>query len=154
MDTVVHEPADALARSFEALIGEYLRWLRAQTPAGGPSTSRLRLLAVLQCEGAQKMNELAGALGVTPRNVTALVDSLEGEGMVRRRSHATDRRVTLIELTESAPDAEELIAAHQAAIGRLFSCLTPGEQTDYLALTRRLEDRFRQARERQPAPTG
>ena len=77
--------ADQLAASFEALIGEYMRWLRTKAPAGGPSTSRLRLLESLHCEGAQKMGDLAGALGVTPRNITALVDGLEEEGMVRWR---------------------------------------------------------------------
>jgi DNA-binding MarR family transcriptional regulator len=144
-------PADSLARSFEDLMGEYVRWLRFQAPAGGPSTSRLRLLESLHCEGAQKMNELAETLGVTPRNVTALVDGLEEEGVVRRRAHPTDRRATLIELTETAPDPIALMAAHRAAIGQLFSCLTKEEQADYLALTRRLEDRFRRARQRPTA---
>ena len=33
------------------------------------------------------MSDLADALGVTPRNITALVDGLEEEGMVRRVAH-------------------------------------------------------------------
>ena len=144
-------PADQLAESFESLIGEYMRWLRTQAPAGGPSTSRLRLLESLHCEGAQKMTDLADALSVTPRNITALVDGLEEEGMVRRVAHPTDRRATLIELTETAPDPVELMAAHRAAIGELFGCLTDEEKADYLALTQRLEERFRRARK--PAPT-
>jgi DNA-binding MarR family transcriptional regulator len=142
--------ADQLAASFESLIGEYMRWLRSQAPAGGPSTSRLRLLESLHCEGAQKMTDLADALGVTPRNITALVDGLEDEGMVRRVAHPSDRRITLIELTDSAPDPAQLMAAHRAAISQLFGCLTEAERADYLALTRRLEDSFRHAR-RQPA---
>ena len=132
-------------------MGEYVRWLRTQAPAGGPTTSRLRLLESLQCEGAQKMGDLAEALGVTPRNITALVDGLEEEGIVRRLPHPTDRRATLIELTDKAPDPIELMAAHRAAIGSLFSCLTESEQADYLALTLRLEERFRQARRTPPS---
>ena len=139
-------PADQLAVSFESLIGEYMRWLRTKAPAGGPSTSRLRLLESLHCEGAQKMSDLADALGVTPRNITALVDGLEEEGMVRRVAHPTDRRATLIELTTEAPDPVELMAAHRAAIGELFGCLTDDEKADYLALTQRLEEGFRRAR--------
>jgi DNA-binding MarR family transcriptional regulator len=142
-------PADQLAASFESMIGEYMRWLRTQAPAGGPTTSRLRLLESLHCEGAQKMSDLAEALGVTPRNITALVDGLEEEGIVRRVAHPSDRRVTLIELTERAPDPTQLMAAHRAAIGRLFGCLTEAEQADYLTLTQRMEERFRRAR--QPA---
>jgi DNA-binding MarR family transcriptional regulator len=134
-------------------MGEYVRWLRTQAPAGGPTTSRLRLLESLQCEGAQKMGDLADALGVTPRNITALVDGLELEGIVRRLPHPTDRRATLIELTDKAPDPVELMAAHRAAVGSLFSCLTEAERADYLALTLRLEERFRQARRKLP-PAG
>jgi len=143
-------PADQLAASFESLIGEYMRWLRTKAPAGGPSTSRLRLLESLHCEGAQKMSDLADALGVTPRNITALVDGLEEEGMVRRVAHPTDRRATLIELTKEAPDPVELMAAHRAAIGELFGCLTDDEKADYLALTQRLEEGFRRARRQSP----
>jgi DNA-binding MarR family transcriptional regulator len=141
---------DQLAATFESLIGEYMRWLRTQAPAGGPSTSRLRLLESLHCEGAQKMSALADALGVTPRNITALVDGLEEEGMVRRVAHPTDRRATLIELTGEAPNPVELMAAHRAAIDELFSCLTDDEKADYLALTQRLEERFRDARRQSP----
>jgi DNA-binding MarR family transcriptional regulator len=83
---------------------------------------------------------------VTPRNITALVDGLEEEGIVRRLPHPTDRRATLIELTESAPDPTELMAAHRAAIGNLFSCLTPDEQAEFLNLTRRVGERFHSAR--------
>jgi DNA-binding MarR family transcriptional regulator len=143
-------PADQLANSFESLIGEYMRWLRTRAPAGGPSTSRLRLLESLHCEGAQKMSDLADALGVTPRNITALVDGLEEEGMVRRVAHPTDRRATMIELTKEAPDVVELMAAHRAAIGELFGCLTDAEKADYLALTQRLEEGFRRARRQSP----
>jgi DNA-binding MarR family transcriptional regulator len=149
--TIEVSPADQLAASFESLIGEYARWLRAQAPAGGPTTSRLRLLESLHCEGAQKMTDLADALGVTPRNITALVDGLEEEGIVRRTPHPTDRRATLIELTDQAPNPVELMAAHRAAIGNLLSCLTEAEQADYLALTQRLEERFRQARRQPPS---
>jgi len=141
---------DQLATSFESLIGEYMRWLRTKAPTGGPSTSRLRLLESLHCEGAQKMSDLADALGVTPRNITALVDGLEEEGMVRRVAHPTDRRATIIELTADAPDPVELMAAHRAAIGELFGCLTDDEKADYLALTRRLEEGFRRARRQSP----
>ena len=91
-----------------------------------------------------KMADLADALEVTPRNITALVDSLEAEGVVRRLSHPTDRRVTLIELTAAAPDAAKLFAMHQGAIAALCSVMTPAEQQTYLRLTKKLEDRLRE----------
>ena len=43
--------------------------------------------------------ELADALKVTPRNVTALVDAMEKTGFVKRTDHPTDRRATIVALT-------------------------------------------------------
>lgn len=45
-------------------------------------------------------SDLAGRLGVTPGSVTALLDRLEGEGVVERRRHPSDRRRTVVSLTE------------------------------------------------------
>ena len=91
-----------------------------------------------------KMADLADALEVTPRNITALVDGLEGEGLVQRSAHPTDRRVTLVELTDKANDAEKLFAAHQDSVAGLCSVMTADEQREYLRLTRLLEDRLRE----------
>ncbi len=42
------------------------------------------------------MSELASMLSVDPPNLTAVVDDLEGAGLVERQAHATDRRVKLV----------------------------------------------------------
>jgi DNA-binding MarR family transcriptional regulator len=42
---------------------------------------------------------LARTLGVTPRNVTGLLDGLQGDGLVLREAHPTDRRATLVSLS-------------------------------------------------------
>lgn len=135
-----------LVQAMQSFFDSFARWSRAHAAAAGPSLARLRLLNALSCEGPMKMADLASGLGVTPRNVTALVDALEADGLVRRTAHPRDRRVTLIELTESAPNAGELFAAHQAAIAGLCSVLTTGEQREYLRLTRLLEQRLRSGR--------
>jgi DNA-binding MarR family transcriptional regulator len=131
-----------LTDGFAAMIDAYVRWARGQP--GGASASRTRLLYALHCEGPQKMATLAATLGVTPRNVTALVDGLEAEGLVRRRSHPTDRRVTMIELTDRAPDVLTMMSERRAALTGLFGCLSAEEQKDMLRLTRRLTDRLQE----------
>ena len=60
----------------------------------------MRLLGSLHCKGPQIMSSISDELGVTRRNVTALVDALEEEGLVRRKPHPTDRRATVIEMTD------------------------------------------------------
>src|ERR1700674_3672138 len=77
------------------------RWTRPLV-GDARSYSRMRLLCQLHDDGPRRMADLASGLDVTPRNVTTLVDGLERDGLVRRRPHPTDRRATVIELTDSA----------------------------------------------------
>ena len=133
-----------LVMGMQSFIDAFMRWSKANAAAAGPSLARLRVLNTLHCEGPMKMADLADALEVTPRNITALVDGLEGEGLVQRSAHPTDRRVTLVELTDKANDAEKLFAAHQDSVAGLCSVMTADEQREYLRLTRLLEDRLRE----------
>ena len=60
---------------------------------------RLRTLLLLDDGGPQMMSTLAKGLSVTPRAVTALVDALEQDGLVRRSAQPDDRRVWVVDLT-------------------------------------------------------
>ncbi|WP_341955686.1 MarR family transcriptional regulator [Microbacterium sp. LWH13-1.2] len=64
--------------------------------------TRVHLLWVLQHAGPSTQQTLAALCEVTPRNITALVDALEGSGHVRRTPHPSDRRAVLVELTPAA----------------------------------------------------
>ncbi len=86
----------------------------------------LRVLESLHCDGPAKMKTLADGLGLTARNLTAVADSLESDGLVRRVAHPTDRRATLLELTPGGQAAaDESLAPRLVEIGRLFDELTP-----------------------------
>lgn len=65
----------------------------------GLTQSRAQVLWILGDAERMTQRELAAELKVTPRNVTALVDALEGTGFVRRTAHPTDRRATVVVLT-------------------------------------------------------
>ncbi len=58
---------------------------------------------LLHQNGPSTQRELAEALGVSARNVTGLVDALVETGFVRRGPHPTDRRATLVSLTDPGP---------------------------------------------------
>ena len=68
----------------------------------GLTPARVHLLWALQHAGPSTQQTLARLCGVSPRNITALVDALEGTGHVRRTPHPTDRRAVLVELTADA----------------------------------------------------
>src|SRR5215208_8539042 len=89
-----------LVDEFAAFGPMYLKWVRSRLQDSGMTYARMRLLGALHCNGSQIMSSISDELGVTRRNVTALVDALEEEGLVRRKPHPTDRRATVIEMTE------------------------------------------------------
>ncbi len=90
------------------------------------------------------MSSLSGVLGVTPRNVTALVDALEEEGLVRRRPHPTDRRATIIELTGRGTETTGgMYDEHRKAVGELFEELSGDEQRELLRLLGTLREALR-----------
>jgi DNA-binding MarR family transcriptional regulator len=58
---------------------------------------------------------------VTPRNVTGLVDGLVATGFVRRDDHPSDRRATLVALTEhGAATLAAMDEAHAKLAATLF----------------------------------
>ena len=78
---------------------------------------------------------LADALGVTPRNITGLVDGLVDGGLVTREPHPTDRRATLVTPTARAERLLEEMAAGQAHLAdQLFGGLAP-DRLDGLVAT-------------------
>jgi DNA-binding MarR family transcriptional regulator len=129
---------DAAVESAIAFSGAFQRWINC-AGADGLTYGRLRLLGILHCQGPQMMRALADELDLTPRNMTAAIDVLEAEGLVRRKAHPTDRRATLIELTPPGVDAaERALSPRLAAIGELFDELSDTEQHRLAQLLGRL----------------
>ena len=122
-----------LVEEFAAFGPAYMKWVRSRVREGGPTYARMRLLGVLHCRGPRIMSGLSEELGVTPRNVTALVDALEQEGLVRRRPHPTDRRATVIEMTgEGKKTCEGMHSGHAEAVAEVFEDLSEQEQEGLL----------------------
>lgn len=75
------------------------------------------------------MSQLKSRLGVTARNVTALVDALEGDGLVRRQPHPSDRRAVVVELTDEGRNLHRrLFRKHHERARSLFESLDPSDQ--------------------------
>jgi DNA-binding MarR family transcriptional regulator len=124
----------------------YLRWVKSRLQDRGLTYARMRLLGALHCGGPQIMSSISEGLGVTRRNVTALVDALEEEGLVRRQPHPTDRRATVIELTpEGERTTNIMYDEHREAVSEVFSGLSEEEQRDLIRVLGRLRDALRRA---------
>jgi DNA-binding MarR family transcriptional regulator len=128
------DPLRRLVEDTAAFAHAYLRWIDAQA-AEGLTLPRLLLVERLDCKGPAMMRTLADELGLSPRNMTALVDSLEAEDLVRRKPHPTDRRATVVELTEdgAAAACETVLIPQMGAMSCLFTDLDPAEQEQFSA---------------------
>jgi DNA-binding MarR family transcriptional regulator len=104
----------------------------------GLSLSSLKLLKAL-AGGDRSMREISQVLHVSPRTITDMIDGLEGRGLVARGPHPSDRRITLLHLTEAG--ARELAAANTRAervAATAISALDPAEQHTLQALLDRV----------------
>jgi DNA-binding MarR family transcriptional regulator len=61
---------------------------------------QLRSLFFISSSGSSSPGRLAASLGVTPPNVTGIVDRLVEQGLVARRESEQDRRVLLLQTTD------------------------------------------------------
>ena len=106
----------------------FMRWMEGRA-CGGLSYARLRLLQALHCGGPAIMRDLGVQLGVSPRNMTAMVDAMEDAQLVVRRPHPTDRRATLVELSPAgAREAEQALEPRLDAMAELFEEFSAAEQ--------------------------
>ncbi len=149
MDTVNSEPvaqgsALRLVDEFAAFGPCYMKWVRSRLGDCGVTYARMRLLGTLHCNGPQIMSDISDELGVTRRNVTALVDALEEEGLVRRMPHPSDRRATVIELTsKGAETTDSIYNGHRDAVAELFADLSEDERQELVRLLGSLREALR-----------
>lgn len=110
------------------------------------------LARTLSTEGPTSIGGLATALGLDATTVTRQVATMEGAGLVVRRTDPDDGRVRLIELTARGRERmDEVQEAREARIGELVAGWTAGEQRDFAELLGRFNDALLQ---REPAETG
>lgn len=103
---------DASAAIGAALYGLATRAVR-RLPRDMSLTSAATL-ATLERTGPRRITDLAAVEGVTQPAMTALVRGMEESGLVERRGDASDKRVTLVCLTEAG--ASYVRARRQAGV--------------------------------------
>lgn len=98
----------------------------------GLTPARTHLLWELAHRGPSTQRALADALRVSARNVTGLVDGLEGTGFVTRAAHPTDRRATLVTLTAHGEQVmRRMREEHEQFASLLFADLPERQRTAF-----------------------
>jgi DNA-binding MarR family transcriptional regulator len=86
-----------------------------------------------------QMHSIAGYLGVTPRNVTGLVDGLEAARLVERVADPGDRRATIVRVTEKGHSvAQKGKRIHELVVGKVMGILTEDEKLQLRHLSTKL----------------
>ena len=105
----------------------------------GMGFSDFAVLELLLHKGPTPVNAIGARVGLTSGSITTAVDRLERKRLVERRLDAGDRRARVVHLTSAG---QKLIscafADHRAVMERATSGLTPEEQTQAVALMKKL----------------
>lgn len=124
-----------LIELFWTLGPAFTRWAESHMREPDLTPQRVRVLLRLRDRGSCKMSELKDALGVTATNITALVDALERDGMVTRSAHSTDRRATMVSITEYANNRlQESCGEFKNTVSELFSDFSQSEKEQLVHL--------------------
>ena len=121
-----------LADELSAVLARLYTFLRRAIIPKEMSLSQALAMATLRDLGPRRITELAEFEGVRQPTCTALVNAMESEGWVSRRSDGSDRRAVIVELT---PAGLQVLASMNEARSRLLErFLSSLSETDRRAL--------------------
>lgn len=136
-NTLTLEAAGAVRSAFQATERLRARGAQGRGLSGGALDLLIRLSAAT--DKRMSIGELARAAGVSSRNVTGLVDTLEGNGLVERIHDRRDRRSVLAQITPAGTEwMESFRRPTQAAMAAVFRGFTSAELTQLRHLCLRL----------------
>jgi DNA-binding MarR family transcriptional regulator len=99
MASVPAPTPDVVASDLTTAVGRLLRRLRAETNPSELALSQMGVLSRLEQSGPMTTADLARAELMKPQSMGVILASLEQEGLIERRPHATDRRQILFVLS-------------------------------------------------------
>jgi DNA-binding MarR family transcriptional regulator len=137
--------ASDLAQDVRALMGKLKRRLREQAHIGDLTPSQVSVLLRLEKDGPATASSLARVEGMRPQSMGPVIAALESAGLVSGAPDATDRRQTLLSLTDACRKwVEEGRGARQDWLTRILQARLSPEEQDKLAqaveLLKRLVD--------------
>ena len=131
----------AAYRNFEGRLGRY-----------GIAPRYLGLLGIIETHPGQPQSRLAEAIALKRSSLVPIIDRLEADRLVERRSAPTDRRYKSVWLTAKGKRVvSELKARALAEEEKLTAGMRPTDRQTLLDLLSRLIDNLAQSPEAEPA---
>jgi DNA-binding MarR family transcriptional regulator len=124
-----------LAAELRGVIGKLKRRMREQTNSLDLTPSQVGVLLRLEKDGPATVSGLARAEGMRPQSMSAVVAALEAAGLVASAPDPTDKRQSLLSLTEACrKKVREGRSARQDWLSRVLQAhLSPREQAQLAA---------------------
>lgn len=111
----------------------------------GLTRARATVIVYLHRGGPMRQRDLAEALHVSARNVTGLLEGLEATGFVARKVHPSDRRATLVTLTEQGTAVARAMQADERRLARfLFADVADADMAHFSAMLDHVVARLRE----------
>src|ERR1700754_841528 len=98
---ILDRPALLIVKLSSAIVGA----AEDRLVAMGLSGRQYMVLAVLSSDAPPSQMELAGLCGLLPAQVVPVIDEMERRGLVTRQRSETDRRRSVVNLTEKGREA-------------------------------------------------
>ena len=118
-----------LASAFRIAIMRLSRRLRSERSDETLGLSQLSALSTLMRNGALSPTALAELERIQPPSMTRVITALEGRGLIERAPHLSDRRQSVIAITEAGRAiVSEDRRRRTAWLARRFDTLTAEEQ--------------------------
>ncbi|MET1153074.1 MarR family transcriptional regulator [Arthrobacter sp.] len=111
---------------------------RGMSPLG-VAPSQARALRMLRHHGSLRLGELSERLRIAPRSATDIVDGLQERGWCVREPDPTDRRATVVVLTEAGREIGQAIRKIQVKHAEeYFGTLSAAERSELSSLLGKL----------------
>ena len=116
------------------------------------SMGKFMLLMLLRCSGdGLTPSECADRAGVTRGTITGLLNGLERVHLIERLAHPSDRRRTIVRLTEQGWGLlDKMLPQHFQFVTNLYAGLTHIEQKQLFTLLTKLMDSTRHMAAQKP----
>jgi DNA-binding MarR family transcriptional regulator len=110
-------------------------------PLGLTPAQERALRTMTRSERPLRMAELAEQLGIVPRSLTRVIDTLEEAGLVQREIDPRNRRATLLHLTERGQAVrDDMRQARRRAAEDLFAPLSAEDRKTLTKLLSMISD--------------
>lgn len=132
----MEESTNSLAERFQRAVFTTFKQIGPdlmQSNKSGLTRTQFFLMQSIWKSKQCRQTELAEMMDVKPSAITVIIDRLENNGYVIRKSDAKDRRVVLVELTKKGEETlEEVRLLRLDAINQLLSRLPKEEAEAFL----------------------